>query len=73
MVFNQLTVELTTAFSYLGQGAGLSWGGGGNHPHAHNMSWGGDIKILLLAFHFYDLPGVIPTISVFSKYFKAEK
>ena len=55
----QLTVELTTASSYLGQGAGLSWGG--------------DIKIPLFAFHFYSLPGVIPAIGVFSQYFKAEK
>ena len=59
LVFNQLTVELTTA-SYLGQGAWSSLGGD-------------DIKIRLLAFHFYGLPGVIPAICVFSKYFKAEK
>ena len=56
LVFNQLTVELTTASSYLGQGAGLSFRGGGNQPRAHNISLGGDIKIPLLAFHFYDLP-----------------
>ena len=66
LIFNQLTVELTTASSYLGQGAGLSfWGRGGDHPHAHDISLGGDIKIPLLAFHFYDLPGVIPAIGVF--------
>ena len=59
LIFNQLTVELTTASSYLGQGAGLSFGGVGwglKSPRAHNISLGGDIKIPLLAFHFYDLP-----------------
>ena len=48
-VFNELTVELTTDSSYLGQGAGrrVITGAGGNHPPAHNISLGGDMKNLL--------------------------
>ena len=37
----QLTVELTTASSYLGQGAGLSFGGGGEiTPMPITYLWG---------------------------------
>ena len=47
--FNELTVELTTDSSYLGQGAGrrVITGGEGNHLPAHNISLGGDMKNLL--------------------------
>ena len=40
LVFNQLTVELTTASSYLGQGAGLSLGGGEITPVPITYLWG---------------------------------
>ena len=49
LVFNQLTVELTTASSYLGQGAGLLLVNC-NHPRAYNISWGVISKFCSLHF-----------------------